>query len=146
MTLGDQLIVDYWEKITTFSNLLANFQNAVLARTLVTRLLNGFPPQYEPIAMIICPKDPFLSFLQARSALVAKEQRLKRNRQKNHHTPIMYPRRRSFTLLISPNGPELLMVTIVVALPVAVTMVVVVSNLVTISMLPHNIKYPSTYG
>ncbi|CAH1418051.1 unnamed protein product [Lactuca virosa] len=78
MTLGDQPIADYCERITTISNLLAKIDHPVPERTLVTHLLNGLLPKYDHIAMILCQKDPLPTLLQARSKLIAEEHRLNR--------------------------------------------------------------------
>lgn len=74
MNLGDQPIADYYERITTISNLVANIVHHVPKRTLVTHLLNGISPKYDYIALILRHKDPLPAFLQARSKFIAEEQ------------------------------------------------------------------------
>ncbi|KAL4561753.1 hypothetical protein LXL04_033927 [Taraxacum kok-saghyz] len=78
ITLGDQSIAHYCERITTLSNLLANIEHPVPEKTLVAYTLNGLSSKYEHIAMILRYKEPLSTFLQVRSKLVAEEQRLQR--------------------------------------------------------------------
>nr|KAJ0221701.1 hypothetical protein LSAT_V11C200051950 [Lactuca sativa] len=77
---GDRSITEYCQKIKAISDLLANIDALVPEKTLVSYLLNGLNSKFESVSMLICHKDPPLSFLEARSTLVSEEFHVNRNR------------------------------------------------------------------
>nr|KAJ0201854.1 hypothetical protein LSAT_V11C600299520 [Lactuca sativa] len=74
MTLGDLTIVQYCQRMKYIADLLANIDNPILEKTLVSHILNGLSSQYEHIATLLHHRDPLLTFLQALSKLVVEEQ------------------------------------------------------------------------
>ncbi|CAH1422244.1 unnamed protein product [Lactuca virosa] len=76
---GDRSIPEYCQKIKVISDLLDNIDAPVPEKTLVSYLLNGLNPKFESVSMLICHKDPPLSFLEARSTLVSEEFHVNRN-------------------------------------------------------------------
>lgn len=70
---GDMSIMLYAQKLKSYADALADIGQPVNDETLVLTLLRGLSENYRPMATVIKTKDPFPSFLQARSLLLLEE-------------------------------------------------------------------------
>ncbi|XP_010463443.1 PREDICTED: uncharacterized protein LOC104744124 [Camelina sativa] len=78
MEIKDLSIRDYFQKIKSVADLLANVDAAVNDRNLVMYLLNGLNEKFDNILNVIKHKEPFPSFDVAKSMLELEENHLKK--------------------------------------------------------------------
>lgn len=80
ITIGDMSNHAYCQRIKTIADLLANIDQPVPEKTLVTFMVNDLGEKFDQLAGIIRHQNPLPSFFQARSMLVREELRLSRKR------------------------------------------------------------------
>ncbi|KAL6552057.1 hypothetical protein OROGR_008211 [Orobanche gracilis] len=98
ITMGDLSVTAYCAKIKSIADLLENLDaaNKVPDKNLVIYTLSGLTSRFENISGIIRDKDPFPTFSEARSMLLAEEQR---------HT---YSRNKTYAPLDNSSSPSIL--------------------------------------
>ncbi|KAL4557518.1 hypothetical protein LXL04_035699 [Taraxacum kok-saghyz] len=74
IVIGDSTVMEYYTRIKSISDLLANIGAPVSQRNLVTYALNGMSSKFDHIATTIRHKTSFPTLLEMRSMLTLEEQ------------------------------------------------------------------------
>lgn len=76
LEIGDLTILDYCQKLKSYSDLLTNLDAPVADRTLVMYMLNGLNDRFDNIINVIKHREPFPTFDAAQSMLEMEEKRI----------------------------------------------------------------------
>lgn len=75
---SDMIVHAYCQRIKAIVDLLANIDQPIPKKTLVTYMVNGLGEKFDQLARIICHQDPLPLFFKSRSMLIREELRLSR--------------------------------------------------------------------